>query len=279
MAFRTPNVSKKRPTLTGHKILWLGVLLAVVVFGLTFTLTVHLVPSRYELHEGEVSGQNIRAPKRVQYPSAIETRAERERAANSVQEVLALDPAVAPQQRTKLITALQTVGATRATSSMSVDTKKAAIKKALEIDLSDAQLSLLVGMDDFQWQMLSVNAPRVLFEVLSERVTAERLRDLRVELPARLSTIGGEQERALAVDLVNGYARVNYAPNPAETQRLRKEAQDSVPPVTKTIEKGEIILREGDVVRAADLEKLEALGLATPAVEWPDIASSFLLVV
>ncbi|HEX9015040.1 MAG TPA: HDIG domain-containing protein, partial [Chloroflexota bacterium] len=36
---------------------------------------------------------------------------------------------------------------------------------------------------------------------------------------------------------------------------------------------------EGDVVRAADLEKLEALGLATPAVEWPDIASSFLLVV
>jgi len=269
--------SRGRPELGGQRIARLVLLTVGLFAGLTFILSVHLLPSRYELHEGDVAPTNIRAPKRVQYVSAIETKAERERAASSVQDVYVFDPGVAPQQRNKLTTLFQTIGAIRSTPSMSSDAKKDAVRKALEFELSDVQLSLMVSMDDARWQVLATNAPRVLFEILSERVTTERLRDLRGEALARLAAIPVDQDRDLAAELVRRMARVNYAPNPSETERLQREAQEAVAPVTKTVEKGEAILREGDVVRATDLEKLEALGLRNPAVDWYAISASGLL--
>ena len=278
MAFRDTHLTTTRPELHRRRVIWLGLLLIGLTASLTFILTVHLLPSRYELHEGDVSSQNIKAPKRVQYVSAIETKAERERAASTVQDMFVFDPGVAPQQRDKLVAALQTVGTTRLNSPMTFDVKKATVRKAIDVDLLDSDVALLLGMDEVQWQLLSANAPRVLYELLTEKVTADRPQGLSAELPPRLSAITGDPERALAAKLVRGYARVNYAPNPTETAKLRKEAQDSVAPITNTVEKGEIVLREGDVVRGTDLEKLEALGLSNPAVDWHDIAASGLQV-
>ncbi|RPJ27256.1 MAG: hypothetical protein EHM35_14340, partial [Planctomycetaceae bacterium] len=282
MAFRDANIVKNRPELNPRRVTWLVLMMVFVVAGLAFILTARLTPRDLsprglELQVGDVSAQNIKSPKRVQYVSAIETRVERERAANSVQEVFVFDPGVAPQQRNKLISAIQSTGTTRANQGMPADAKQSAIKRAYEPELTDAQASLLLSMDDFQWQALATNAPRVLYEVMSERVTSDRLRELRLELPPRLSSITGEQERSLAAELVRSYARANYTSNPTETQRLKKEAQDLVAPISKSIEKGEIILREGDVVRATDLEKLEAVGLASPALEWSEVGASLLL--
>ncbi len=279
MALRDVEVSRGRPELDARRVARLALLLAGLAVGLTFILTAHLAPGRGpELHEGDVTTQNIKSPQRTQYVSAIETRAERERVAASVPEVFSHDLGVAPLQRNKLSAVLQTVGSIRATAGMSEDAKKSAIRRALEFDLPDDQLTLLVRIDETRWQSLATNAPRVLYEILSERVPAERLDNLSKELPARLASLPGDPERALAADLVRGFARVNYAPNPGETARLRKEAQDNIAPITKTIEKGEIILREGDVVRPTDLEKLEAVGLRNPEVDLPAVSGAALLV-
>lgn len=277
MALMDSPPGRSRPDLSNQRIARLVFLTVALAVGLTFILSVHLLPSRYQLHEGDVAPTKIMAPKRVQYVSTIETRAERERASNSIQEVFVFDPGVAPQQRNKLAAALQAVGGIRSTPSMSADAKKAAIRKALEFELTEEQLSLIVGMDDVRWQVLATNTPRVLFEILSERVTAERLRGLRGEALARLAAIPADLDRELAADLVQRMARANYSPNPAETERLRRDAQEAVAPVTKTIEKGEAVLREGDVVRATDLEKLEALGLRNPAVDWHAISAAALM--
>jgi len=270
-----PNHS--RPDFNKHRMARLVLLTATLAIGLTFLLSRPLRLSGYQLHEGDVAQTNIRAPKRIQFESAIATRAERDRAANSVQEQYTSDSGVAPQQRNKLGVLLQTIGGIRNTPSMALDVKKSAIQKALEFDLTDAELSLMTTMDDARWQVLALNTPRVLFELLSERVTAERLRGLKGEALARLVAIPADQDRELAAELVARMARVNYSPNPAETDRLRREARDSVAPVTKTVEEGEAILREGDVARDTDLEKLEALGLRNPAADWPNIVASALL--
>ncbi len=49
-------------------------------------------------------------------------------------------------------------------------------------------------------------------------------------------------------------------------------------PVVETVEKGEIVLREGQVVTEADLEKLEALGLREPNRDWRGVGGVALLV-
>ncbi len=278
MALRDIQISRGRPYLEIKRVILLALLMLALGTGLTFVLTVPLMPSRYELHEGDVTPQTIRSPRHLQYTSSIETRAERDRASNSVQEVLTFDPSVAPQQRNKLLAVLQTIGATRSTPGLTVDAKKAALRRSLEIDLTDDQLTLLARMDEPGWQSFAATTPRVLYEILSERVPADRLDNLSKELPARLASITGDPERALAAVMVKAFARVNYAPNPLETSRLRREAQDAVAPVSKAVEKGEVILREGDVVRATDLEKLEALGLRNPTLDLPAFVGSALLV-
>ena len=260
MALMDYPTSRGRPILSKQHIARLILLTLAMVVGLTFTLAAPLRLSSYQLHEGDVAQTNIRAPKRIQYESAIETKAERERAASSVQEQYSYDPSVAPQQRNKLAGTLQTVGGIRNTPNMTAEAKKDAIRNTLEFELTDEQLSQIVGMDEARWQVLALNTPRVLFELLSNEVTAERLRQIKQEALARLVAIPSDQDRDLAAELVERMARVNYFPNPAETERLQREAREAVAPVTRTIEEGEAILREGDVVRATDLEKLARWG-------------------
>ncbi|MGI5835435.1 MAG: HD family phosphohydrolase [Chloroflexota bacterium] len=271
--------SRGRPILSKQHIARLILLTLAMVVGLTFTLAAPLRLSSYQLHEGDVAQTNIRAPKRIQYESAIETKAERERAASSVQEQYSYDPSVAPQQRNKLAGTLQTVGGIRNTPNMTAEAKKDAIRNTLEFELTDEQLSQIVGMDEARWQVLALNTPRVLFELLSNEVTAERLRQIKQEALARLVAIPSDQDRDLAAELVERMARVNYFPNPAETERLQREAREAVAPVTRTIEEGEAILREGDVVRATDLEKLEALGLRNPSVDWQNVSAAALMAI
>ena len=207
MALRDSSIRHGRPRLEGQRIARLLLLAGGLAACVAFVLSFHLLPSRYELHEGDVTPSNIRAAKRVQYVSAIETKAERERAASSVQEVYVFDAGVASQQRARLVAALQSASTVRTNSALSPDAKKASFQKALEVDLPDADLALMAGMDESRWQSVVANAPRVLYELLSEKVPAERLRGLRGEALARLGAISVDQDRALAADLVQQFAR------------------------------------------------------------------------
>ena len=277
MALRDVATVRGRPAMDGHRIARLILLAAGLAAGLAFILLVPLRFSSYGLREGDVAPTNIRAPKHVQYISAIETKAEKERAANSVQEQFSFDQNVASQQRGKMVVGLQSIAFTRANSSLTLDAKKSVVRKAfLDFDLSDDQLSSLLSMDNSRWQLFSTDAPRVLYDLLTEKVTAERVRDLRGEARARLGNLA-DQDRDLAADLVQQLSKVNYIPNPTETERLRKDAQDAVPQVSKTVEQNEIVLREGDIVRATDLEKLEELGLRNPTVDWRGMTATALL--
>src|SRR5690349_21219943 len=74
-------------------------LLALVVWGL---LSVSVVPLALEVREGEVSQTNVRSPRKLTYTSQVRTKAEREKAANAVQEVVEIDPAVVQKQRAGL---------------------------------------------------------------------------------------------------------------------------------------------------------------------------------
>src|SRR5919106_1392009 len=85
-------------------------LLALVVCGL---LSVSVVPLALEVREGEASQTNIRSPRKLTYTSPVRTKAERERAANAVQEVVEIDPAMVQRQRTGLNSLLQDISAAR----------------------------------------------------------------------------------------------------------------------------------------------------------------------
>lgn len=255
---------------------WHGALFAVATaLVLSVLLIVNLAPRVYEYREGDVSQVNIKSPKKLTFVSQVRTKAERDRAAATVPDVLEIDVGVLAQQRQGLSSLLQAISATRASTPL--DQRREAIRRLTSPPLSDGAVELLATLDDQRLALVFQDSQRLLLEAMRERVTEARAQELIRQLPSMASEQLSEPERALAAELAGRFVRSNLVVNKERTEQLREDARQAVAPVQVTVENGEIILREGQVVTAADLEKLEMLGLRNPTADWRVAAAGALL--
>ncbi len=84
---------------------------------------------------------------------------------------------------------------------------------------------------------------------------------LRARLAERTETLSlDEAERRLVGTLVSRFAEVNCALDASETQAQRARVADEVQPVLRSLVKGQVIARRGDLVTEDILEKVRAMG-------------------
>ena len=251
---------------------WSSALLSLVVWGL---LSVSVVPLALEVREGEVSQTNVRSPRKLTYTSQVRTKLERERAASAVQEVVEIDPSIVQKQRAGLNSLLQDISAAR--NAPGLDTgpaqepacpaRTAAPGRAVD-HLAGRAWTTPAGT----W----CPARRSGCSGTRSRTSCPSGASPRscASCPLRASDQLTENERSLAVDLASRFVAGNLVPNREATARLRKEAEEAVAPVQVTVEKGETVLREGQVVTAADIEKLDLLGLRNPTTDWRQVGAA-----
>ncbi|HYU21479.1 MAG TPA: HDIG domain-containing protein [Chloroflexota bacterium] len=267
---RPPRVSSQQAL----RAVTFGSVVAVVVWGL---LSVNLLPRAYEFREGDVSQTNVRAPRKLTYTSQVKTKVERDRAAAAVQEVVDIDPAIVQRQRASLNALLQGISAARNAPGLSLDQRKAELSRLGQPPFQEPSVSWLASLDDPRWYMVSSEAQRLLWDALKAKLYDSRaVSDTLRELPVRASDQLIETERNLAVDLAARFVTANVVPNKDATARLRKEAEEAVAPVQVTVEKGETVLREGQVIGPAELEQLELLGLRNPTLDWQQVGAAAL---
>ena len=244
---------------------------------LSILLSVNLLPRAYEFQQGDVSQTNVRSPRQVTYPSQVRTRAERERAAAAVQPVVDIDPSIVQRQRAALSGLLQGISAARNAPGLTPDEREAQLQRLGQPPLQQPNVGWLAMLEDARWYSVSSESQRLLWDALKESVPEPRVSEIVRALPVRVSDQLNDVERALAVDLASRFVSANVVQNPEATARLRREAEEAVAPVQVTVEKGETVVREGQVLTAADLEKLEMLGLRQPSVDWRQVATGTLL--
>ncbi len=247
---------------------WL--LTSVVVWAL---LCVNLLPRAYEAREGEVNEANIRSPRRLTYTSQVRTREERERAASAALPALEIDRDTVQRQRTALNNLLQGISAARNANGFTPDQRKAELG---QLGLAESAAVRLAAIDDARWYLVSSESQRLLWDALKDRLPDTRIPEVVRDLPFRASEQLTEAERALAVELAGRFIVGNLIANEESTARLRRDAEASAAPVQVTVEKGEIVLREGQVITESDLEKLELLGLRNPSADWRQIGAAAL---
>jgi cyclic-di-AMP phosphodiesterase PgpH len=247
----------------------------IVVLGLVLFSNI-LLPRVNEYREGEVSQSNVKAPKKLTFVSQVRTRAERDRAAAAVPDVLDIDFNSMSRQRSALSALLQSISSVRAANPQP-DQRREAIRRLANPPLSDAAIALLSTLDDRALSQDFQESQRLLLEAMRERVSDARAQELIRQLPSMASESLSEPERNLAIELASRFVRSNLVANQERTEQLREDARQAVAPIQVTVESGEIILREGQVVTAADLEKLEQLGLRNPTADWGLAAANLLL--
>ncbi|HEU5298041.1 MAG TPA: HDIG domain-containing protein [bacterium] len=229
---------------------------------------------RSDLTVGQVSPRDVEAPRTVDFTDRVRTEALRQRAAQSVQPVYSQSREI--NDRTRQLVARTYATITRA--------RAAGQAAAAEILARDAPLPLgePAVLAALTLEPAQLDASRTVALSVVDRMLEQGIRsgDLpRVQADARVYLrslpIAG-RALTLASAVVTGALQPNLTVDATATELLRRRAMDSVEPVRARVLRGEIIVRRGEVVTDAHLQKLVAVGLASQPFSWVRFAGTAL---
>lgn len=246
-------------------------LLAVgVVIGLTFILSSHLLPSRVTWREGDIADEDLTANRTMVYYSEVATQALREQAARAVRPQYS-DPVVGGEleEVDRIFREIRNAALQEEPAEWKVTPLEAVL--TIQPGRTEAERQALLLWALRQDPRVLENLHRIIRRLVDDLMTRgirEGTGDLKQaykEVEVRIAEAGLQQERAKFVRLfTQALLRPNQRYDAAATERLRAEAQQAVKPVLVTIYKGEVLIRKGEKVTAAHLEKFENLGLVHP---------------
>ncbi len=229
---------------------------------------------------GQVSSKTILAPQRVTFASAIETNDARAKAEAAVPDVY--DPPNADIAREQLRTAslvFDHIDSVRHDPFTTAEQKVEWVRSIPTVTLPSLTVSRTLSLDDNNYNRLASETIYVLDVTMRDEIRSDGLTAEYAKIPSRVSL-------ALAVelsDLVTQWSRNFVVPNSRfnaqRTNELRAAARDRVGAVYRTIEKGEAVIREGEVVTSHAIEALEALGILRPVPVAEDYAGPALFAV
>ena len=233
----------------------------------------NFLPNRLTLKAGDVSSQDVVAPRSARYES--QTRRDEARAAAAKQVPDQFDGSVATQQRQALDSLAGKVSDLRQSSSSGPD--RAARLSLLEPQLTDAQRQYLLQADEGTVASVFKNAGDILQALEANGIKADTRRSAQDTARTRAGALHLDATASsLIAALVHDYLKVNYLVQ--ETDLKRQQASDAVPPVFVTVGKGQTIIRYGDLVTPFQLEEAQAVGLLAPNADWSRILATFMLV-
>lgn len=241
--------------------------------GLVLTLTIQFLPSRYQLNEGDVCPYDIPSPVKVSYVSAIRTQEARDQAVAAVPDLYTYDSSLGAQQVRKAADALRRIEEVRGQAG-ALSSKREAIKSIPELSLSDATVDDILSATNPEWQAVSAEVLRVLDKVMAGKIGHKDLQDAKSSVPGLVGTQFSSNWVRVVSEITQSFIQPNFILDFEGTEQAKRQARDAVAPVRYNLEKGEMILRKGDIVRPIHLEQLQAAGLRNPTIKWQDIAGA-----
>ncbi len=261
----------------------LGVAATALIVVLTAILAVDLLPSdpvRYEA--GEVVREDLTAPRALSFESQTLTEEARTtaRAAVPFQFDFTAENAIAiaNEQATAFTERVGRVDTAFATD-LTAEERMALLETAIPGLTATAQATLQ-AIDAPRWAAVRTEAARVLDGTLRTELRDTEVADARATISGRMGGDLDEAERMLAGELIRPLIVPNSSFDQTLTDQARDRAAEVVQPVRVEIAQGEVVVRNGTPLTAADLEVIEALGLGVDApLDVAAFAGWFLLAV
>ncbi len=239
-------------------------LLIFAFFALALALIFAFQPSpeTTALVAGQVSPKTILAPERTTYASQISTQDARAKAESQVKDVFDPPNAELAREQVRLATRIfDHVDSVRHDSYSSSEQKLEWVRSIPTITLPTQTVSRTLMLEENTYYRIVSETLYVLDVTMRDEIRPNDIAAQQARVPSRVSlALNAEQ-----ADLVAQWARLFVVPNSffnaQKTNDLRAQARERVGAVYRTIEKGEAVVREGEVVTPLAIEALETLGI------------------
>jgi putative nucleotidyltransferase with HDIG domain len=215
-----------------------------------------------------VADREVRAPHSTVFASEVLTQAERDKAAASVQRVYTADPAVIVNSGTRLAAGLASIARVRADATVPRDQRIAALTKLGDVTLTPALAADALDMTAGEFDQLTKELDTSLKTLYQQGIRPEQIDGARADVAKALPQQWTDRQKRLGGELLKQNLQVNLAFDAAATAAAQQSARNNVNQVQVQVTAGEVVVREGQVVTETDLEKLRALGLVNPGIDW-----------
>ena len=255
-------------------------LLLGITFLMVFLLSWQLPRAgQFRLTPGQVAPSNIIAPSQISYESALDTERARERAAQNVEPQYDLpEGRVRRQQVDRSLAILEYLSIIRSDTYASSELQMDYVLAIPDLNISQENALQVLGASDAQWADIETEMPVVMGRVMREEIrdTDSSVAQARRKVPTLIDGKLSDSTSNIIAALVRELTRPNSFFNEERTEELRAEARNNVPVQRLSYARDEIILREGNIITARDVEALEQIGLLNREWNWWVVARSIL---
>ena len=217
---------------------------------------------------GVVADHEVRAPRSTAFTSESLTQNEREKAAAAVQRVYAADPAVNVNASTRLGSGLASIARVRQDATLPRDQRIATLTRLGDIALTPALAGDALDMTAAEFDQLSKEIDASLKTLYSQGIRPEQLATAAADTAKAVPQAWTDRQKRVGAELLKQNIQPNLIFDANGTAAAQQAARNNVSPVQVQVTSGEVVVREGQVVTEQDLEKLRALGLVDPGIDW-----------
>ncbi|MCU0498608.1 MAG: HDIG domain-containing protein [Anaerolineae bacterium] len=250
----------------------LAVTLAALIFLTAATLIIALEAvfpvqsGGAQLEIGDVVQRDLHAPETRTYESQILTAQRRTEAERNVRPIYnPPDPNVARAQSRLATQIVDFITNIRRDPYATNAQQRDDLRQITALTLNDNIIDQILEMSDDDWTAVSNEVTRLLEQVMQESIREIDLTTTLERLPVQVSLRFNDVQRAVIVAIVEDLVRPNMTENIEQTEQARAAAADAIPVERRSLQRGQIIVREGAQIQPLDYEALQMLGLLQPA--------------
>jgi hypothetical protein len=229
---------------------------------------------------GDVSPTDFQAPQDTEYISEVRTEDARLAAENAVAPVYSSpDPAIARGQIERLRAALQYITLVRADTNATVEQKIADIASLSDVVIKPQTINKILELTPARWDTIQQESLSVLEQVMRRTIRDNEVDSVRRTVPQLVSLALNEEQAAIVVEMSSAFVTANSVYSADLTGAAKQSARDAVEPFIQRYKAGETVVARGTVIRPAQLEALQKLGLIEQGSAWQEYAGAGALVV
>lgn len=265
----------------------------ILLIAITLVLSINFFPDKILLKEGQICTKDILSPGDFEFADVEATQNLREKAAKSIKEVYDLNLANIENVEKEIDSFFLKIGeyqekideSSKDTTTPIVETdsrltnvelNKMAmaneINKDLGLYISEQVIVGYLQLDNLSLEKIKVDIKSSVRKIMEQGIKKDDLENAKKQLIREISEISLDHHDALiASAIATSLLLPSLFLNEEDTEKRRQGAIASVDDVIRTIQKGQIIIRKGEVATWEGIAILNALGLKNPKINFSNI--------